>query len=491
MTGTTTTGGIPQGRVPQGGAPQGRAPQGGTTTQGGAAPQGPQTRQGGTPAPPPPAAYIRQLFTADTPPAPQGTLASELHKTTTLLQKQIAEEFYTLLTDQTRSLLELNMGQVHTVALAIVPKSSSVRVLYGFNCGTAPLRQASSVKNKLLALYGEGGRIIGAPDAMVLEQTMRDLQNCLIPSDQVTQQELTRTNGTFGKFLCKPSTVSTKEDIMSIAPIPAFLVYDGLLQDLSAAEVYERVLQCTYTSPMMTHLQTFLRAALVGDLRQADKKPFLPHNLWDITLPLEARIWKKERSDALFPDVFKAPLPPIPGGPPPTGAQSDQVTAKQLLEILRMQMTQAPTSNSSFQEEKKEDGVPATTKVSALESEIMKILCGEDPLSDNSVLPQWCRDMFNPNQDDKDKNIIIARALSGSPRFDNAKVPLYPELKNTIRKRNWAAGEEGCTPRFACAGMGLTVFAMLDLTEDEIAQMELESSAFSNATTTTTADQVP
>ena len=51
---------------------------------------------------------------------------------------------------------------------------------------------------------------------------------------------------------------------MHLAPIPAYLMYDGFEMDLDAALVYERLRDCQHPSPMLTHAITFLRSCMIG-----------------------------------------------------------------------------------------------------------------------------------------------------------------------------------------------------------------------------------
>ena len=70
----------------------------------------------------------------------------------------------------------------------------------------------------------------------------------------------------------------------------------------------------------------------------------------------------------------------------------------------------------------------------------------------------------------------MAEVLARPARFEDVELPIYPELKKMILERNWVGGEAGGTLKFAYAYYGIPPFAMLDLSEDQIADMEFSNS---------------
>ena len=70
--------------------------------------------------------------------------------------------------------------------------------------------------------------------------------------------------------------VIRKEDIMYFSFIPAYMVYDGFNQDITAALVYKRLRDIQHDSPMQDHVPEFLYFYMVEICRNADKNP-LPH----------------------------------------------------------------------------------------------------------------------------------------------------------------------------------------------------------------------
>jgi len=47
------------------------------------------------------------------------------------------------------------------------------------------------------------------------------------------------------------------------------------------------------------------------------------------------------------------------------------------------------------------------------------------------------QDIFTRNQNEKDKALVVANAISKSFIFEDEEVPLYPSLLKMILKRDW------------------------------------------------------
>jgi len=82
---------------------------------------------------------------------------------------------------------------------------------------------------------------------------------------------------------------------------------------------------------------------------------------------------------------------------------------------------------------------------------------------------------------------VVAR-LSKQGRFEDDDIPIYPALKKMILERNWVGDEAGGKPKLAYACHGITLFVMLDLTDDQIADMEFTQAYINASSSTTPAD---
>ena len=71
--------------------------------------------------------------------------------------------------------------------------------------------------------------------------------------------------------------VIRKEDIMYFSFIPAYMVYDGFNQDITAALVYKRLRDIQHDSLMQYHALALLRSCMVGICRNKDTKLSPPH----------------------------------------------------------------------------------------------------------------------------------------------------------------------------------------------------------------------
>ena len=115
------------------------------------------------------------------------------------------------------------------------------------------------------------------------------------------------------------ATASTSTDppaaIMKLAPIPAYLVYDGFGKDLDIVEVYERIHGCDEQTAVLEHAKAFLRSVLLN-YTAVTAKPYTTPEAFMTMASREARAWATKRFSALIPTAVaaQAPLPQINGG---------------------------------------------------------------------------------------------------------------------------------------------------------------------------------
>ena len=82
----------------------------------------------------------------------------------------------------------------------------------------------------------------------------------------------------------------------------------------------------------------------------------------------------------------------------------------------------------------KDDTTDDLHKVSVLKKTHLKQMCGMPEQSNNKCLPSWYKALFCKYQDNKDKELIIAETINTNNRFDDAEIPIYPELRKMIMK---------------------------------------------------------
>ena len=150
--------------------------------------------------------------------------------------------------DGTSDLRDLNGDVAQFTALICVPETNLVKVIYGLGIGTAAIGQVSPLANRLLALFGEGGVTLGPAQTLVLESTMRNKARVKCIPEAAVQTVFTAGNVAVNAPVLGAIAVIEEAETMEIAPIPAYLVYDGFEQDLDAAMVYERLMDCQHDS---------------------------------------------------------------------------------------------------------------------------------------------------------------------------------------------------------------------------------------------------
>ena len=100
--------------------------------------------------------------------------------------------------------------------------------------------------------------------------------------------------------------VSNEEDIMSIYPIPEYMVYYGFNQDISASLVYKSILDSHHDYPIWDHDLALLRFCMVGIWRNTGTKPFVPHRNFYKMIPSHARMWAQPRSKQVLTTLAPA-----------------------------------------------------------------------------------------------------------------------------------------------------------------------------------------
>ena len=117
----------------------------------------------------------------------------------------------------------------------------------------------------------------------------------------------------------------------------------------------------------------------------------------------------------------------------------------------------------------------------------MRIQCGMADTDPTEAFPKWYRDIFAPNLPKKDKYDIVYDAVKDAGPYDE-EVQLYTELSKCIVDRDWTGGEQSTRPTLENAAKGISPFAMLDITDEEVAVMTQDQFDIDSATTVTVAD---
>ena len=104
---------------------------------------------------------------------------------------------------------------------------------------------------------------MGLSQAIILPKTLRNISRVKNPTDSKIEVVFHIVTHNVESVAMVAQNVSKEEDIMSIAPIPAYLVYDGFNHNTSAALVYERIWDIQNSSSMRDHALMFLCSFMV------------------------------------------------------------------------------------------------------------------------------------------------------------------------------------------------------------------------------------
>ena len=358
-------------------------------------------------------------------PGPIGNVAIALHATDAATHTQRSIELHRFLVDPEKVLLQLNMDHTPRTCVVGMPNSSKVRILHSIGIGASGIGSVSPIDNQLLFLTGDGGPDIGTPLPLVLPpETLALTQKlCLTQEQFIAQINAQGATYTF-PLVRRSNAADTTETVMQIAPIPSFLILDGLSMDLDAAEVLERVLSMDDTTgEMYMHLKSFLRCCLTGH-NMGDESCRLPQEILNAPHLAQARLWANSK--------FKNSYPTLNNTPPAGAAAPDYAAI--LAPFLQAQMEAQQNlarANRVVPEEKKDDegGNNPTLTMSVQEFNTTLQMCGLPPRSPPETLPEWIRDYAAKGQDSF-RNTIIRRHIMNNVRYEDAEV----QITNSILK---------------------------------------------------------
>ena len=428
--------------------------------------------------------YQNVVWNGDLP-APTGKVPPEIHKSSLNEQQANAEAFFTFLRAENRNDLLLNDdNNPITTALLQVPKSNRVRVLYLFGIGTGGFNNVNhEVAGKVLALTQDGGGTGGPPQVMILPHSVLDQQN--VPAMTVEQFKTKLANDPqFTYPLLRRNDIDEMVDIFQIAPIPAYLVYDGFHHDLNAANVLERVISRNNNeaSPMMTHLSSFLCACISGQ-RIVDNQPYLTFEHFVTPTCKTAREWATTKFTKMFPPLMSQTPVQLQGG------ETNQNMAQLLQQLLAAHSRASDTSTATVAEEKKSDA--ADFGLSSMEKGKLLIMCGFDKADATQFLPDWIKRFAEPNMTKATKSAVVQDLLNPTKHyFDDVELNVTATLIKMVVNRDWLGKEGNFTrPSYVTCMEGISPFAMKDYSDDDIALMNIEDSHLQEATHITVSDR--
>jgi hypothetical protein len=164
----------------------------------------------------------------------------------------------------------------------------------------------SAINGKILFFHSDGGQDIGTPLPIVLPQSILTKNEVLSMTQDQFHTNLTAQGPTYSwplvPCICTYEA-NSKHTIMQIAPIPAFLVLDGIYQDLDAADELEQVLSLdNHTGETFVHLKCFLLACLTGH-NMGDASPRLSQAVLFDPPAADARQWATAKFQDSYPTL--------------------------------------------------------------------------------------------------------------------------------------------------------------------------------------------
>ena len=141
------------------------------------------------------------------------------------------------------------------MALINVPKTQLVKVVYCTGMGSSPIGSTTQVDGRLLLLHGDGNIEYGPPQPLCLNTSVLEKQPVAVTTDVHFSAAITTKGPNYAYPLLAWNTVTASGEIMQLAPIPLYFVYDGFEGDLDVVLVLERVMSASSTiANMLTHL---------------------------------------------------------------------------------------------------------------------------------------------------------------------------------------------------------------------------------------------
>ena len=184
----------------------------------------------------------QNLFWDGALPAADGEVARQFAKTPPAEQIEFTAKVYTFLRDPASNTLTLNAESRPLATMLSLPDSTNlVRIVYSLGFGASGIGYSSPTDIKFLALSGEGGVAIGSPQVFTLPSSLINTNAVKCPTLPVTLASMAMEKNSW--YRAKTNEVTTTFGLMKIAPIPAYLVFDGFNKDLEAEVVIERLMQ--------------------------------------------------------------------------------------------------------------------------------------------------------------------------------------------------------------------------------------------------------
>ena len=242
--------------------------------------------------------------------------------------------------------------------------------------------------------------------------------------------------------------------ILKICPIPAYLVYDGFDDDLTATEVAKRLTGMFNQDPeWLKHAHKFVRACLVTP-KSSTPGTALADDVFATRASSRAtRTWGRKRFQELFPTLGRA-------APQATAAPSPTNVAELYNQFLAMHKATTTATGPT-------GAAPADTTTHGMaKSDLSRLItmCGLET-GQEEFLPKLWEQLAETGLSKEGKNNAIRDNIVANLKYPEAQVPLLAPLLTCIRNREWS-GDSGYHT-LTSAVKGLSPFLVTEISEDQ------------------------
>jgi hypothetical protein len=422
---------------------------------------------------------ISYIYWDGTLPIAKHTIAKAMAKTSTKSQLQQTEKIYTFLQDNFSNKERLNTSSTMQPYLLHIPGTGQLRVVYGLSTalGINGFEESDIGEEEFLALQGEFIQDKILPTPIQLPSTLLQSQNVKVP----TNTDIDRING-HTKQINKTSWFINKnidhvEYTMSIAPIPAFLIYDCIGTDIEAPLLLERLTATaeSNSSSSLQHARHYILNTLVKPTSK-DAHVNLDATTFMKKPQPDAVRWGIKRLQHLIP-TSTSPTPT----PTPTTPISNTIPSNnsELINALK----HLATATATVTPEKE----PDTSKLGFSTTGFIKLLsmCGLTEAVADEIPTMWTQ-LSESKLTKTDKASIIREHLRSNIRYRGARVPPLKSLTKMIASHNFEG--ETTMSSLLSAVEGLSPFAVPFLSETEIDAHNELADAVDAASMTTVKD---
>eukprot|EP00957_Ditylum_brightwellii_P115327 8794542-Ditylum_brightwellii.AAC.1 len=147
-----------------------------------------------------------------------------------------------------------------------IPHSNKVKLIHGVGVGASTIEAALPTDRKLLMLSGEGNKTLGCPTVFCLPAEMRQKVVVKCPTKAAFQANLQGgiNPNLWHRFAASAVPTGNMAEVLQLAVIPPFVVFDGFCGDIKAEDIYKQIL--SLDDQLLTwviHARAFLRSCSV------------------------------------------------------------------------------------------------------------------------------------------------------------------------------------------------------------------------------------